>query len=204
MDRVLLLSLLFALSHTALISQVTLGKAGSTDDRIQLLESQVHFFSIDTSREKLDLAATLCPEDSTAKYRSSLFVICRTVSFQIRGLDDDVQQFVHDFQSSTDCVTVRSGEYTDGTSGWNAVQGLYMIQLQVSDGSTILSTTTYSLGILRPSSIQFRSSSELLDGQEIPTDYFTSTPLSLSLPSIQPHVVRWVVNGNDYQTTTTK
>ena len=97
--------------------------------------------------------------------------------------------------STTDCVSVHSNVYSDGTSVWNVMQGVYSIVISVHDSTPYaLFSTSYSLSVIRPNSLSLTCEGKMTDGATLESQTLTSTPIVLSLSSIKATSVRWVLD----------
>ena len=106
--------------------------------------------------------------------------------------------------STTDCVSVHSNVYSDGTSVWNVMQGVYSIVISVHDSTPYaLFSTSYSLSVIRPNSLSLTCEGKMTDGATLESQTLTSTPIVLSLSSIKATSVRWVLDNDSLYASTT-
>ena len=198
--------LLAVLCQSAVVEKVWIRPSETTGNTVSLSSSSPATVSISSLQQAMEVGLRFCPPTpNTKSCSSSEFTHRYDIAFVVKGMNHESLQFHRQFQaSSTDCSSVSSSVFSDGDSYWYATQGKYSIVISVHDSSPYaLFSTSYSLVIVRPSSLQFRVGSTLSNGQSVSQETLKETPISLSLPSsIVPTSVRWMVDGAEAASTT--
>lgn len=202
----LLSLLLLSLCHSAIVERVWVRPASTIGQDTPLSSTTLQSISVSSLQQALDIGVQFCPPSSNARFSSHQNIISRfTIKFTVKGINHESVHFMHHLQSSsTECLPISSAVFSDGESFWYATQGVYSIIISIHDSSPYaIFSTSYSLAVIRPASIQFQLSSPLSASCTLPLSSLANTPFTLLLPSsVTPTTVRWILDGREAASTT--
>lgn len=199
--------LLVVYSSAAIVDNVCVAMEGSETCSTDLSSTQTRFISISSVQAKADIQIQFCPPTASISFFQLIFLISSyTIKFLVNGMNYEQHIFQHTVTpSTTDCITIHSTVYSDGTSVWNVMQGLYSVVISVHDTSPYaLFSTSYSMSILRPDSLSLTCGEKMTDGITVESQTLASTPIVLTLPSsVKATSVRWVLDDDKAYASTT-
>ena len=202
----LLYLILLFFSRGSVLESVCVAVDGKADCSAILNTAKMELIPISGPQSRTDIQIRFCPTNANKLYDHTLLLISRfSIQFSITGVDKEEYQSSHSFQSSgSNCATIYSSLFTDGSSPFILPQGIYSLSITVKDHlQALLHSAIYSFTLTYSNGLSLSADKPLVEGGELSLETIQKVPISLSLPpNVNVHSIRWMFSQSSSSTST--